>query len=233
MATSTRNRGTISIHFDPRGFWWFPIWLAFSDEEHSVYIDAHQVFNHFYNMSDSSPCISSGRPRRGSSAAVPAEIAGHVTCCSGGRGRVAVGCDDGTVGLLDRGFRLSYGFQAYASSALFLQQLKVFDLDKVQEEGSSTTSPFCVQILRVFTDQFPQAKITSFMVLEEAPPILLIAIGLDNGFIYCIKGDIARERITRFKLQVEAASDGSTSLPITGLGFRIEGQATSAFCCNS
>ena len=61
----------------------------------------------------------------GSSAAVPAEIAGRVTCCSGGRGRVAVGCDDGTVGLLDRGFRLSYGFQAHASSVLFLQQLKV------------------------------------------------------------------------------------------------------------
>jgi len=61
----------------------------------------------------------------GSSAAVPAEIAGRVTCCSGGRGRVAVGCDDGTVGLLDRGFRLSYGFQAHAASVLFLQQLKV------------------------------------------------------------------------------------------------------------
>ncbi|PUZ65642.1 hypothetical protein GQ55_3G240600 [Panicum hallii var. hallii] len=173
----------------------------------------------------------------------PHRPAGAVTYCSGGRGRVAVGCDDGTVGLLDRGFRLSYGFQAHASSVLFLQQLKqrnvlvtvgdddqsslqssaiclkVFDLDKVQEEGSSTTTPFCVQILRVFTDHFPQAKITSFMVLEEAPPILLIAIGLDNGFIYCIKGDIARECITRFKLQVEAASNGSTSLPITGLGF--------------
>lgn len=56
---------------------------------------------------------------------VPGEIASRVSCCSGGRGRVAVGCDDGTVGLLDRGFRLSYGFQAYASSVLFLQQLKV------------------------------------------------------------------------------------------------------------
>ena len=73
------------------------------------------------------------------------------------------------------------------------------------------------------------SQITSFMVLEEAPPILLIAIGLDNGFIYCIKGDIARERITRFKLQVEAATDGSTSLPITGLGFRVEGQAHQLF----
>jgi len=98
-----------------------------------------------------------------------------------------------------------------------------------QEEGSSTTTPFCVQILRVFTDHFPQAKITSFTVLEEAPPILLIAIGLDNGFIYCIKGNIARGCTTRFKLQVEAASDGSTSLPITGLGFRVEGQAHQLF----
>jgi hypothetical protein len=58
--------------------------------------------------------------------AVPSEIAARVTCCSGGRGRVAVGCDDGTVGLLDRGFRLSYGFQAYASSVLLLKQLKVY-----------------------------------------------------------------------------------------------------------
>lgn len=72
-------------------------------------------------------------------------------------------------------------------------------------------------------------QITSFMVLEEAPPILLIAVGLDNGLIYCIKGDIARERITRFKLQVEAASDGTTNLPITGLGFRVEGQAHQLF----
>jgi hypothetical protein len=70
-------------------------------------------------------------------------------------------------------------------------------------------------------------QITSFLVLE-APPILLIAIGLENGSIYCIKGDIARERITRFPLQVEAVSNG-TSSPITGLGFRVEGQAHQLF----
>jgi hypothetical protein len=60
-------------------------------------------------------------------------------------------------------------------------------------------------------------------VLEEAPPILLIAIGLDNGCIYCIKGDIGRERITRFRLQVDDNS------PITGLGFRVDGQALQLF----
>lgn len=71
-------------------------------------------------------------------------------------------------------------------------------------------------------------QITSFLVLEEAPPILLIAVGLDNGFIYCIKGDIARERITRFKLQVDNQNDKS-QCSIMGLGFRVDGQALQLF----
>ncbi|XP_057954722.1 vacuolar protein-sorting-associated protein 11 homolog [Malania oleifera] len=183
---------------------------------------------------------------------IPDEVTGKVECCSSGRGKIVVGCDDGTVNLLDRGLKFNYGFQAHSSSVLFVQQLKqrnflvtigedeqvspqlsalclkVFDLDKMQPEGSSTTSPECIQILRIFTNQFPEAKITSFLVLEEAPPILLIAIGLDNGCIYCIKGDIARERITRFKLQVDNISDKSHS-SITGLGFRVDGQALQLF----
>ncbi|CAM8909251.1 unnamed protein product [Rhodiola kirilowii] len=158
---------------------------------------------------------------------IPDDVSGNITCCSSGRGRVVVGCDDGTVSLLDRGLKFNYGFQAHSSSVHFLQQLKqrnyivtvgedeqvspqtsatclkVFDLDKMEPESSSTTSPDCIQILRIFTSQFSEAKITSFIVLEEAPPILLITIGLDNGCIYCIKGDIARERITRFKLQID------------------------------
>lgn len=72
------------------------------------------------------------------------------------------------------------------------------------------------------------SQITSFLVLEEAPPILLIAIGLENGSIYCIKGDIARERISRFTLQVEVSSDNSLS-SINGLGFRVEGRALQLF----
>lgn len=182
---------------------------------------------------------------------IPEEITGNVSCCSSGKGKIVVGCDDGTVSLLDRGMKLNYGFQAHSSSVLFLQQLKqrnflvtigedeqispqlspmclkVFDLDKMQPEGSSTTSPDCIQILRIFTNQFPEAKITSFLVLEEAPPILLIAIGLDNGCVYCIKGDIARERITRFKLQVDPLDKSQSS--ITGLGFRVDGQTLQLF----
>ncbi|XWS75875.1 hypothetical protein CRYUN_Cryun01aG0129300 [Craigia yunnanensis] len=187
---------------------------------------------------------------------IPEEISGKIECCSSGRGKLVIGCDDGTVSLLDRGLNFNFGFQAHSSSVLFLQHLKqrnllvsigedeqispqqsgmclkVFDLDKMQPEGSSTTSPDCIGILRIFTSQFRQAKITSFLVLEEAPPILLIAIGLENGCIYCIKGDIARERITRFKLPVDSVSDKGNS-SVTGLGFRLDGQALLFFCCNS
>ncbi|VFQ96102.1 unnamed protein product [Cuscuta campestris] len=180
------------------------------------------------------------------------EITGKIECCSGGRGRIVLGCDDGSVSLLDRGLKFNYSFQAHYSSVLFLHQLKqrnflltvgvdeqispqasatclkVFDLDKTQEEGSSASTPDCVQILRIFTNQFPEAKITSFLVIEEAPPILFIAIGLDNGCIYCIQGDIARERIKRFRLQVDSHSN-KTHASITGLGFRADGQALMLF----
>ncbi|PON88485.1 Vacuolar protein sorting-associated protein [Trema orientale] len=184
--------------------------------------------------------------------AIPDDVQGKIECCSSGRGKVVIGSDDGTVSLLDRGLNFNYAFQAHSSSVLFLQQLKqrnflvtvgedeqvspqlsamclkVFDLDRMQPEGSSSIIPDCIGILRIFTNQFPEAKITSFLVLEEAPPILLIAIGLDNGCIYCIKGDIARERITRFKLQVDGSSDKSQSA-VTGLGFRVDGQALQLF----
>ncbi|KAI4383215.1 hypothetical protein MLD38_009081 [Melastoma candidum] len=183
---------------------------------------------------------------------IPEEVKGKVVCSSSGRGKVVLGCDDGAASLLDRGLKFNYGFQAHSASVLFLQQLKqrnflvtigedeqlspqqsalclkVFDLDRMQDEGSSTSTPACIGILRIFTNQFPEAKITSFMVFEEAPPILFIAIGLDNGCIYCIKGDIARERITRFKLQVENALDRSQS-SITGLGFKVDGPMLQLF----
>lgn len=48
------------------------------------------------------------------------------------------------------------------SSALCL---KIFDLDKTQQEGPSTSTPECVQILRIFTNQFPEAKV--FMSVVE------------------------------------------------------------------
>lgn len=182
------------------------------------------------------------------------EIDGEIQCSSSGRGRVVLGSGNGTVSLLDRSLQLQYSFPAHSSSVLFLQQLKqrnilvtvgedeqippqqsavclkVFDLDKRQDEGSSASSPECVQILRIFTNQFPEAKITSFLVFEEAPPIIFIALGLENGFIYCIQGDFARERIKRFQLEVEGGqTDKGQHSAITGLGFLVDGRAFQLF----
>lgn len=43
--------------------------------------------------------------------------------------------------------------------------LKVFDFDKMEPEGSSTTSPECVGILRIFTNQFPEAKVMALLCM--------------------------------------------------------------------
>lgn len=61
-----------------------------------------------------------------------------------------------------RNFLVTVGEDEQASPQLPSVCLKVFDLDKMQPEGSSTTSPFCVQIVRIFTNQFPEAKVLHF-----------------------------------------------------------------------
>lgn len=80
---------------------------------------------------------------------------------------------------------------------------------------------------------FPFLQITSFLVFEEAPPIIFVALGLDNGCIYCIQGDIARERIKRFTLEVDTRQAFITPSAITGLGFRVDGQALQLFAVTS
>lgn len=61
----------------------------------------------------------------GGKSTIPEEVTGKITCCSSGRGKVVIGCDDGAVSLLDRGIKFNFGFQAHSSSVLYLQQLQV------------------------------------------------------------------------------------------------------------
>lgn len=63
----------------------------------------------------------------GGKSSIPEDVtAGKIECCSSGRGKVVIGCDDGTVSLLDRGLKFNFSFQSHSSSVLFLQHLKVF-----------------------------------------------------------------------------------------------------------
>lgn len=57
---------------------------------------------------------------------IPSDVEGNLQCCSSGRGRIALGCDDGMVHLLDRGFKPAFSFRAHAANVLFIQHLKVF-----------------------------------------------------------------------------------------------------------
>lgn len=58
-----------------------------------------------------------------------------------------------------RNFLVTVGEDEQISPQLSAVCLKVFDLDKMQPEGPSTSSPDCIQILRIFTNQFPEAKV--------------------------------------------------------------------------
>lgn len=183
---------------------------------------------------------------------VAEELKENIVCSTSGRGQMLVGADDGVVHVLDRSLKLTYSFQAHSSSVHHIQQLKqrnmlvtlgedetlpqfstmymkIFDLDKIQPEGSSTSGPACVRNLQVFSDKYPEAKITSFLVFEEAPPMLLICIGLETGVIYCIKGEVARGGMGRLKLLVNPSVDSTPASAVTGLGFRVDGQTRQLF----
>lgn len=58
-----------------------------------------------------------------------------------------------------RNFLVTVGEDEQISPQQSAMCLKVFDLDKMQPEGTSSSIPDCIGILRIFTNQFPQAKV--------------------------------------------------------------------------
>lgn len=62
---------------------------------------------------------------------------------------------------------------------------------------------------------------------------MLVCIGLETGHIYCIRGDVARERVSRLRLQVDPAVDNQPASPVTGLGFRVDGAILQLFAVST
>lgn len=61
-----------------------------------------------------------------------------------------------------RNFLVTVGEDEQISPQQSAMCLKVFDLDKMQSEGTSAaTTPDCIGILRIFTNQFPEANVFS------------------------------------------------------------------------
>lgn len=66
--------------------------------------------------------------------------------------------------------------------------IKVWNLEG--QPKSSTASPPCLKTLKAFVPKQPEADITALAVHEESWPHMTLAIGLVNGNVYCIRGDI-------------------------------------------
>lgn len=56
---------------------------------------------------------------------VAEELKEKLECSTSGRGQIAVGTEDASVHVLDRGLKLSYSFQAHSINVQYIQQLKV------------------------------------------------------------------------------------------------------------
>ncbi|KAL3155173.1 hypothetical protein ABBQ32_013114 [Trebouxia sp. C0010 RCD-2024] len=157
-----------------------------------------------------------------------------ASCCCPGPDVIVAGCADGSVAFLDRELQMKQAFQAHAKSTDFvaflskekllitlghdegpvLVNLKVWNLEG--QLKSSTASPPCLKTLKVFAPKQPEADITALAVHEENWPHMSLAIGLANGNIYCILGDIGKDKAQRTTLTLQPASTPITNLNFTG-----------------
>eukprot|EP00899_Mesostigma_viride_P016779 jgi/Mesvir1/25101/Mv21565-RA.1 len=62
----------------------------------------------------------------------------------------------------------------------------------------------CIRSVKLFSGKnFPESPITSFLVTEDSfPGHLLVAAGLANGCVYLLRGDVARDKAARSRLDV-------------------------------
>lgn len=66
--------------------------------------------------------------------------------------------------LQQRHVLISLGEDEAASMKGSVLNLKMWDLDKIQPEGSSTTGPACVRSIRIFDNKFPEAQVQSILL---------------------------------------------------------------------
>jgi hypothetical protein len=149
-----------------------------------------------------------------------------ITCSSNGRGLIVLGDSDGFVHVVEQSLFVS-SFPAYAFSlkhifkmsqssilvtvgsdeSVEIPLLKVWDLDK----NDKSKNPLCLRIIKI-QHQGQNVPVETLNINEN---LSLVSLGLSNGSVILIKGDIAKERLTRQK--VIDVSDSA----ITGLGTKV------------
>jgi hypothetical protein len=181
-----------------------------------------------------------------------------ATCCTSGKGLVSFGCDNGEVYTLAEGWQTSCMFQAHDRRTNFIAHLKqrnfllTFGLDDDSRDSSGritlkvwdynrlhpTSGPVCLRTIRPFTSKFyPKGSagdpaVTVLSVHEEKTPNMVVTLGLSNGAVLIIRGDVVREKVSRIKLEVttnEGDGNDNNNQGVTGLGYHTEGQSLILF----
>ncbi|KAK9806296.1 hypothetical protein WJX72_009074 [[Myrmecia] bisecta] len=170
----------------------------------------------------------------------------NTTCSTSGSDQLLFGCSDGHVVVLDRSLASLINFEAHQLAVAHIRCLKrqklavtlgtdVASLASTtlkfwNLEGSSSRSsaaPPCLRAIKCFTAKQPEAEITALAAHEEVWPHMTLALGLANGSIYLLRGDIARDKLTRTILTLRP--DTSDLWRVTGLHFRGDGSEAHLF----
>lgn len=146
----------------------------------------------------------------------------ELTCMTHGRGHLIAGDSAGKVFVMDRDYAIACSIQAYAASVSHMQQmkqhnylftigteeatpsaypiLKAWNMDKMDRV---TKQPTCVRTIRI---QYggESLPVTAFAVMEN---LSHVSIGLVNGVVLLIKGDITRDRFTKQRVLNEDSKD--------------------------
>ncbi|KAI9033781.1 hypothetical protein CLU79DRAFT_725381 [Phycomyces nitens] len=163
-----------------------------------------------------------------------------ITVFAAGRGHVAYADSSGSVFITDRHFK-AQSFLAYEGGRVtHIKQLKqknvlvtigdedmvtntpvikFWDLDILDRSKADVVTPTCLRAIKIQHGGKPY-PVSTFAVLENMSQV---AVGLANGVVILIRGDLSKDRTTKQKVIYEGQE------PITGLGFREQTKSTLLF----
>jgi hypothetical protein len=163
----------------------------------------------------------------------------NVVCASSGRGTLVLGDLNGAVHFVERDFKISYSFQAYIRTVTLIEQVKQKNILVTVGEDEEAISP-TVKIWnldKIDADGFPDLVRVIKMpnpvpvtVLAATADLSQMAIGVCDGSIVVVAGDILRERASRLRvIKAEDSQATGGPSPITGLGFSEQRRGTYLF----
>jgi hypothetical protein len=155
-----------------------------------------------------------------------------ITSWTNGRGHLIFGDSAGLITLVNYSLNLNYSYPAHPSSITQVKimkyknilisvgedessvpNIKVWNLDKMNK---NTKSPVCLRTIKV-NHAGKISPVTSIAILDSMSQM---AIGLENGTVILMRGDILRDRFTKTRIIHEGKG------AVTGLGFKEEGKQT-------